>query len=160
MAELDPTLTKIPDLGPRPQGALAGQKKFVLGGIILMGAIVLLSISAFWSSKEYYLTPPELLERAPSLYGQDVRLAGTIDKRNTSWDPKTLTLTFDVFEGRDSVRVVYNGPKPDTFDLAEAVTIEGVYRQDGVFEARNLLLQCPSKYEADLEAAQVEGNIP
>ncbi len=158
MAELDSALTKIPDLGPRPQGALAGQKKFVVGGVILMGAIILLSISTFWSSKEYYLTPPELLDRAPALVGQDIRLAGTIDKRSTEWDPKTMMLKFEVFEGRDSVPVVYNGPKPDTFDLAEAVTIEGVYRQDGMFEAHNLLLQCPSKYEAELEAAQVEGN--
>lgn len=151
MAQIDAELTKIPDIDTKAEGFLAGRKKFIVGGVIIMGAIIFLSVMTFRSSAVYYLTPPELLAQAPTLYGEDVRLAGTLDKRSADWNPETMTLTFDVFEGRDVVSVVYNGPKPDTFDLAEAVTIEGVYRQDGVFEARNLFLQCPSKYKAKLE---------
>lgn len=154
MAQIDTGLTRITDVDTRSEGVLAGRKKFIVGAVIIMGAIVFLSVMTFRSSAVYYLTPPELLDQAPSLYGQDIRLAGSIDKRSAEWDPATLTLKFNVFEGRDVVPVIYNGPKPDTFDLAEAVTIEGVYRPDGVFEARNLFLQCPSKYEAKLEEAK------
>jgi cytochrome c-type biogenesis protein CcmE len=153
MAQIDTELTRIPDIGVRVEGPLAGRKKFIVGAVIIMGAIIFLSMMTFQSSAVYYLTPPELLAQASKLYGQDIRLAGAIDKRSAEWDPEAMRLTFNVFEGRDAVPVVYNGPKPDTFDLAEAVTIEGVYRRDGVFEAHNLLLQCPSKYEAKLEAA-------
>ncbi|RME47271.1 MAG: cytochrome c maturation protein CcmE [Chloroflexi bacterium] len=156
MAQLDSELTRIPDVETPAQseGFLAGRKKFIVGGVIIILAVVLLVLNTFQSTAVFYLTPSELLAQAPSLYGEDVRLAGTIDKRSAEWDPETLTLKFNVFEGRDVVPVVYNGPKPDTFDLAEAVTIEGVYRQDGVFEARNLFLQCPSKYKAKLDEAQ------
>lgn len=154
MAEVDSELTKIPDIDTQSEGLLAGRKKFVVGGVIIIAAIVFLALNTFQSTAVFYLTPGELLDQSASLYGQDVRLAGTIDKRSADWDPESITLRFDVFEGRDVVPVVYNGPKPDTFDLAEAVTIEGVYRQDGVFEANNLFLQCPSKYEAKLDEKQ------
>lgn len=155
MAQLDSELTQIPDLELRSEGGpLAGRKKFIVGGVIIMAAIVFLAINTFQSTAEFYLTPPEVLARADSLYGQDMRLAGSIDKRSAEWDAEAVTLKFDVFEGGDSIPVVYNGPKPDTFDLAEAVTIQGTYRPDGVFEAKNLFLQCPSKYEAKLEEPQ------
>lgn len=151
MTEIDSGLTKIPDLERADDGLLAGRKKFIVGAVIIMTAIAFLAVNTFQSTAVFYLTPPELLEQAPAIYGEDVRLAGSLDQRSAEWDPEAMTLKFDVFEGSDVIPVVYNGPKPDTFDLAEGVTIEGVYRQDGVFEARNLLLQCPSKYEAKLE---------
>ena len=154
MAQIDAGLTRVSDVDTRPEGWFAGRKKFIVGGVIIMGAIIFLSVMTFRSSAVYYLTPPELLDQAPALYGQDIRLAGSIDRRSADWDPAAMTLKFNVFEGRDVVPVIYNGPKPDTFDLAEAVTIERVYRQAGVFEARNLFLQCPSKYEAKLKEAQ------
>lgn len=153
MAQIDTELTRIPDIDAKPEGFLAGRKKFIVGGVIIIGALVFLVLNTFQSTAVFYLTPGELLAQASTLYGEDVRLAGTIDKRSVAWEPETPMLKFNVFEGRDVIPVVYNGPKPDTFDLAEAVTIEGVYRQDGVFEARNLFLQCPSKYKAKLDEA-------
>lgn len=154
MTQLDQEMARLPEIDAPPGGFLAGRGKFLLGGIIIMGAMVLLALVNFRTSKVYYLTPSELRAQAQSLVGQDIRLAGSIDKRSVEWDPRTMTLTFNVFQGRDVIPVVYNQPKPDTFDLAEAVTLEGVYRQDGVFEARTLFLQCPSKYQARLEEAQ------
>lgn len=153
MAQIDRELTRIPDVDIQREGLLAGRKKFLVGGVIIVAALVFLVVNTFQSTAVFYLTPSELLAQASTLHGQNVRLAGTIDKRSTDWNPESVMLKFNVFEGRDVVPVVYNGPKPDTFDLAEAVTIEGVYRQDGVFEARNLFLQCPSKYKAKLDEA-------
>ncbi|MBS1252369.1 MAG: Cytochrome c-type biogenesis protein CcmE [Anaerolineales bacterium] len=151
MAQIDSELTRIPDVEAQSEGVLAGRGKFLVGGLIIIAAIVFLVVNTFQATAVFYLTPSELLDQASSLYGEDMRLAGTIDKRSAEWDAESVTLKFDVFEGRDVVPVVYNGPKPDTFEMAEAVTIEGVYRQDGVFEAKSLFLQCPSKYEAELE---------
>ena len=154
MTQLRQDVVHPPEIEVASRGFLAGRGKFLLGGAIIMGAMVLLALMNFRASAVYYLTPSELIAQAPSLYGQDVRLAGTIDKRSVKWDPKSMTLEFDVFQGRDVVHVVYNQPKPDTFDLADAVTLEGVYRPDGVFEARTLFLQCPSKYQSQLDEAQ------
>jgi cytochrome c-type biogenesis protein CcmE len=151
MAQIDTDITRIPDVGAEQDGLLAGRKKFIVGGAIIMAAVVFLAVNTFQSTAVFYLTPPELLASGSDIYGQDVRLAGSIDKRSADWDPAAMRLTFNVIEGGDSIPVEYAGPKPDTFDLAEAVTIEGVYRPDGVFKAEQLFLQCPSKYEAKLE---------
>ncbi len=154
MAQLNREIARLPEVEVQRGGLLAGRAKFLLGGAIIMGAMVLLALINFREAAVFYLTPGELLAQAQTLYGQNVRLAGTIDKRSVEWDPQTMTLKFNVFEGRDVIPVVYNQPKPDTFDLAEAVTLEGVYRPDGVFEAQTLFLQCPSKYEAKIEETQ------
>jgi len=154
MTQLEQDVVHLPEVGVERKGFLAGRGKVLLGGAIIMGAMVLLALMNFRTSAVYYLTPSELKAQAESLYGRDVRLAGSIDKRSVKWDPQRMILEFDVFEGRDVIHVVYNQPKPDTFDLADAVTLEGVYRPDGTFEARTLFLQCPSKYQAKLEEGQ------
>lgn len=154
MTQLEQDVVRLPEVSMERRDFLAERWKVLLGGAIIMGAMVLLALMNFRTSAVYYLTPSELKAQAQSLYGQDIRLAGSIDKRSVKWDPQRMSLEFDVFEGRDVIHVVYNQPKPDTFDLADAVTLEGVYRPDGTFEAHTLFLQCPSKYQAKLEEGQ------
>ncbi len=45
-------------------------------------------------------------------------------------------------------KVIFDGAKPNNFELAEAVVVKGRY-QDGYFHATDILTKCPSKYEAD-----------
>jgi len=57
-------------------------------------------------------------------------------------------LRFDVVDPKDAaahMTIVYNEPKPENFDTATSVEATGQYK-DGVFEATNLLVKCPSKY--------------
>ena len=49
-------------------------------------------------------------------------------------------------EAGDSVDVVYNGRKPDSFDEAVHIVVVGRY-QDGRLVSDKLLIKCPSKYE-------------
>ncbi len=151
MTQLKHDAVRLPEMDVERKGFLSGRGKVLLGGAIIMGAMVLLALMSFRTAAVYYLTPSELKAQAQNLYGKDIRLAGSIDKRSVKWDPQRMILEFNVFEGRDVIHVVYNQPKPDTFDLADAVTLEGVYRPDGTFEARTLFLQCPSKYQAKLK---------
>jgi len=48
----------------------------------------------------------------------------------------------------EEVRVVYDGAKPNNFELATSVVVKGRYR-DEVFHASDILTKCPSKYDAD-----------
>jgi cytochrome c-type biogenesis protein CcmE len=47
-----------------------------------------------------------------------------------------------------TISVQYNGAVPDTFKDNAEVIITGALRENGVFEARDLVAKCPSKYEA------------
>ncbi|MFH1937040.1 MAG: cytochrome c maturation protein CcmE, partial [Bacteroidota bacterium] len=43
-------------------------------------------------------------------------------------------------------KVIYHNAKPQDFERSEQVVIIGSMMNDSVFEARSLLLKCPSKY--------------
>ncbi len=51
--------------------------------------------------------------------------------------------------------VIYNGTKPQDFDKAEKIVIVGKAK-DNVFEASQILMKCPSKYNNAQEGLSVE----
>jgi cytochrome c-type biogenesis protein CcmE len=44
------------------------------------------------------------------------------------------------------MKVDYGGTKPGNFEQAESVVCIGVFK-DGIFEAKDILVKCPSKYQ-------------
>jgi cytochrome c-type biogenesis protein CcmE len=84
--------------------------------------------------------------------GDTVQVPGKIDKATVRSTPNGLT--FDILgidrSGKllvpeQRMTMVYDHPKPDSFDSAVSLEAVGTYR-DGVFHASNLLVKCPSKY--------------
>ena len=66
-------------------------------------------------------------------------------------------LRFKLADDSGSLAVIYNGLRPDMLrDGAEAI-VEGKYIEGEFFEANNLLLKCPSKYE---DAATATAEAP
>ena len=49
--------------------------------------------------------------------------------------------------GLPRLQVVYHGPRPDLLQNEAQAIITGRLGADGAFEARELLLKCPSRYE-------------
>lgn len=146
--------------------------KFLVGGLLIVAAVVYLIISSTQASAEYFLTLDELKAKSATLGNRDVRISGAVIGDTIQYDSKTLTLTFTVAnvpgdnaeiekEGglatvlhaavidpnRTRLQVVYQGPKPDLLrDEAQAI-MTGKMGSDGKFIANELLLKCPTKYE-------------
>ena len=130
--------------------ALRARSKFIIGGAIIVLAVGYLIVSSIGGSTAYYLTVEEVKAKGPS--ERTVRVAGTVMGDTIEWNAQELMLRFTIADASGSLAVIYNGPRPDMlWDSAEAV-VEGRYIQEESFEANNLLLKCPSKYE---EAATV-----
>jgi cytochrome c-type biogenesis protein CcmE len=125
--------------------------RFIVGGLIILAATIFLVLRSYRSSAVYYLTVEELRAKGPALYGQTVRLAGALDKDSIERDDGNLIYRFDVLGEGEPLPVVYTGLVPDTFGLGKGVVVEGEYTPEGVFHAHTLFVQCPSKYEAELE---------
>jgi cytochrome c-type biogenesis protein CcmE len=124
---------------------LKARSKFIIGGAIIVLAVIYLIVSSIGGSTAYYLTVEEVKAQEPS--ERQVRVAGTVLGETIEWNPQELMLRFKIADDSGSLAVVYNGPRPDMLrDGAEAV-VEGIYTEGGFFEANNLLLKCPSKYE-------------
>ena len=146
--------------------------KFILGGLLILAAVVYLIVSSTKASAEYFMTIDELKAEGSAAVGKSLRASGAVVGDSIQYDPQTLTLTFDVAhvpgdnaeieaEGglavvlhqavidptRARMKVVYVGPKPDLLrDEAQAI-MTGHLGEDGVFYADELLLKCPTKYQ-------------
>jgi cytochrome c-type biogenesis protein CcmE len=76
-----------------------------------------------------------------------VQVAGFPDHQHARYDPSNGRFTFDMKDDQgDAMQVVYTGVKPGNFDQAEKVVVVGRYTE-GSFEASQILVKCPSKYE-------------
>lgn len=149
-----------------------GRAKFIVGGLLIVAAVVYLIISSTQASAQYFLTVEELGEQGASVIGRDLRISGAVIGDSIEYDPQTLTLKFVVAHvpgdnkeieaqgglavvlheavvdpSRPQMQVVYNGVMPDLLrDEAQAI-MTGQVAEDGVFMADELLLKCPTKYE-------------
>jgi cytochrome c-type biogenesis protein CcmE len=154
------------------QTSIAGRMKFIVGGLLVIAAIVYLIISSTKASAQYFLTIQELTNKGNSITGRDVRVSGAVIGDSIQYDPQALKLTFIVADvpgdnkeieaqgglaavlhaavidpNRQRLQVVYNGPMPDLLRNEAQAIMTGKMGQDGIFYADELLLKCPTKYE-------------
>ncbi len=146
--------------------------KFLVGGLLIVAAIVYLIVSSTQASAQYFLTVEELKARKAEVQGRDVRLSGAVVGDTIQYDSKTLTLKFAVanipndnklIEANGGlaavlkvaaadpklprINVVYNGVRPDLLKNEAQAIMTGKLNADGSFTATELLLKCPTKYE-------------
>ncbi len=145
------TTVITPSISATPRRKI--KTRFVVAGLMILGAITFLMISSFQSNAMYYLTVPELKTQAQTegaaFYNRIVRVSGPLHKESIDWNARTMTLKFHIDENGDMFPVAYMGPVPDTLQNGETVVVEGKYTRDGIFNATNILVKCPSKYETE-----------
>src|SRR3990172_13087092 len=73
-----------------------GRTKFLIGGLLIVAAIVYLIASSTQASAQYYLTIDELAEKGESVRGRDLKISGAVDGDSIVYEPETLTLRFTV----------------------------------------------------------------
>jgi cytochrome c-type biogenesis protein CcmE len=131
--------------------------KFIIGGALVVALIVVLIVQATVSTGAYYLTVAEVQQRVPSIYGERVRVSGTVVDGSEDWNAKEVTLRFAISdEDGEQLPIVFYGPRPDNFQRAASAIIEGELLSDGNFQADTLLLKCPSRYEEEPEEVFAE----
>ena len=159
----------------------AGRMKFIIGGLLIIAAVIYLIISSTKANAQYFLTIGELSDKGGKVMNRDLRISGAVIGDSIQYDSQNLTLHFTVADipgdnkeieaqgglaavlhqavvdpNRERLAVVYSGPKPDLLrDEAQAI-MTGRLGEDGVFYADELLLKCPTKYE-EAVPEQAEG---
>lgn len=137
-----------PSLERSTSAKAGGKLKFVIGGLLILGAIAYVTLSSFQNNAIYYLTLKEVNAQRASLVGQPIRINAPLDKSSIQFDDKSLTLKFNLTENNLVLPVIYKGVVPDTMTQGESVVAEGRLGADGVFQASTILVKCPSKYES------------
>ena len=126
------------------------QARYLIGGALLFGAFAAISVATFYDEKSVYLTVDEFLTESEIIMTEGARyqIRGQIDDSSVERLADGLELRFDITGQDGRIQVLYRGLVPDTFDLADEVTVAGSLGSDGTLTADNLSVQCPSKYEA------------
>ncbi len=148
-------------------------RKYLIGGVLILVAVVYLVITSTQANAQYFLTVDELLARQAEMTGRKVRISGAVVGETIQYDADNLELRFviahvpgdlDEVEAagglaqaladavndptRSRLEVVYYGPKPDLLRNEAQAILTGTLGEDGVFYADELLLKCPTRYEA------------
>jgi len=132
-----------------------GRSKFLIGGLLILAAVVYLIISSTAVGAQFFFTVDELLLRGPDAVGKPARIAGAVLGDSIRYDSDTLTLSFTIVhtpadtqlindEGglaaaldtavadpsRNRLEIVYIGVKPDLLrHAAEAHCVRRVRRR-------------------------------
>jgi cytochrome c-type biogenesis protein CcmE len=121
--------------------------KFVIGGVVVAVVIGVLIATSFSGSTSDYLTVAEVKALGPD-QTRDSRVSGAIVPDSVEWNTRELHLTFAVEDETGQLDISYHGPQPDMLvDAVEAVVVGKYDPTAQVFEAEELLMKCPSKYE-------------
>jgi cytochrome c-type biogenesis protein CcmE len=150
-------------------------RELLIGGIVIAAALVFLIINATRSNTQYFKTVEEVLALQEDPGEHTYRVSGAVIGESIRIDPETGTVNFtiahvpasmDEVEEQGGLAAVlhqavedpesptldisYEGTMPDLLqDEAQAI-VTGTIGENGVFNAEELLLKCPSKYESEL----------
>lgn len=131
---------------PKNGGTSRARTKLIIAVGVLTLAVVYLVFSSVQASSAYYMTIGELKAAGREVGDKKIRVSGILDGGSVEWDARQLQLRFTLVDADEEMRVDYHGARPDMFNDGAEVIVEGRYAGDR-FEATNLLLKCPSKYE-------------
>jgi cytochrome c-type biogenesis protein CcmE len=163
---------------PQIRRPAKGQVRFIIGGAAIVAAIVYLVVSNLQSTAQYFYTVQEIQSKEPSVVGQNLRASGVVlGDTIVITDHPTLKVTFVMAnisnDNKDieaagglaaalhqaalntnspRMKVVYAGPKPDLLQNEAQAIVTGKVGADGVFYADEVLLKCPTRYEAQVPA--------
>lgn len=117
--------------------------KYIVGLVIIVVFIVFAAINLSTS-----LTPYVSLDKAKES-GKTVQVKGQRVAGSEHFDTEKKVFTFQMIDEKgEKFKVVYNGVKPANLEQANEIVAIGRYKKNH-FEAEQLLVKCPSKYQAE-----------
>ncbi|MDL5045047.1 cytochrome c maturation protein CcmE [Oscillatoria amoena NRMC-F 0135] len=114
--------------------------------IIMVAVLIGIIISMYGSSSEYatFTTAAQNPDKSYHIVGHLDRTKPQL--YNELKDPNYFE--FYLKDSLDNVsKVIYRSPRPQDFERSENVVVKGKMKGDA-FEAKEILLKCPSKYNA------------
>jgi cytochrome c-type biogenesis protein CcmE len=150
---------------PQPRQSI-NRIKFLIGGLLILGAVGYLIISGTLSGARYFITVDQLLDDS-NYVGQTVRISGAVIGDTIQYDAENLIIEFTMvnipeqFDNlAEALHQAVNNPvatrlnvrvegqvKPDLLQHEAQAILSGKLDENGVFHATELLTKCPSRMQ-------------
>lgn len=123
------------------------KKRYIIGAVIAVAFLALALLN--FQTTEY----TDIKSAKES--GRQVQIIGSwLKDKPFNYDHEKNFFTFYVQDKSENsneiVKVEYEGPRPNNFDIAERVVIKGKFENE-TFKAVEILTKCPSRYESQIE---------
>lgn len=126
---------------------MSSKTKFIIGGSVVVIVLLVLLATSFSGSTSDSLTIAQVKKLGDDQV-RDSMVAGKIVPDSVDYQTKELHLSFKIEDDTGILPISYHGPQPDMLvDAVEAVVIGKYDPASQVFEADQLQMKCPSKYE-------------
>jgi cytochrome c-type biogenesis protein CcmE len=121
----------------------------VLAALVLLALAMVVGVTSFRKTVTPYISFAEA-RRSTGL----VQVNGELADKNYVLKQESQYLEFRLRDSHgETMQVRYHGVIPGNFDQATMVVAIGRYEGDH-FQAEELLVKCPSKYQTEVERAQ------
>ncbi len=146
--------------------------KVIIGCFVIGIALIYLVVSSTLGSLQYFITIDELLKNPEAYQQKNVRVSGIVIGDSIVSDSENSVVKFTAVNissdhkaidqeggmeiaiqealndpGAEKIQVIYHGIKPDMLKDKTQAIMTGRLTSGQVFQAEELLLKCPSKYE-------------
>ncbi len=149
--------------------------KYLVGGGLILAAVLYLVISGTLTGAQYFITVDELVKN-PAYIGKTVRVSGAVIGDSIKYNDQTLLIQFTIANvptkfddlatalhtavvSTDTTHLqvrVENTVKPDLLKNEAQAILTGTLGTDGIFQATELNLKCPSRF---IEAGPQQGTL-
>lgn len=150
----------------QPIARNSGRWKFLIGGLLILGAVAYLVISGTLGGARYFITVDDLMNNRETYAGQMVRVTGAVIGDTIRYDTENLIIEFTVAniaqENEDLAQALHaavndpnathmqvrveNQVKPELLQHEAQAIMTGTLGEDGVFHVSELNLKCPSRF--------------
>jgi cytochrome c-type biogenesis protein CcmE len=126
-------------------------KRFLIGGIIILAAISYLVVGGMKEAVVYFVTPSELKAKESSSANKFLRMGGMVVKGSLQKNLQQLTYRFELTDGTTTFPVFFKGIPPDLFTEGKGAVVEGRIGSDGVFQATTIMAKHAEEYSPHVD---------
>ena len=117
-------------------------------GLVVLWTVYLTNVKEDQNLTVRYYTIKELSMEDKSI--AKVKVGGLVKPNSIDINQSNrLEVSFYVYQGEDSLKVYYNGTRPDLFKDDAEVVVSGKF-DNNLIKATELQTKCASRYEGDL----------
>ncbi len=130
------------------------RNRLIILGVVVALAVAYMGYSAFPGNALYFVTVSEFVEGAEYQDGRVLRVSGKLVPDSFQREDGGVRAHFRLVDQESgtpdaTLDASYVGVMPDLFfNPHSEIILEGSYSSGQVFEADNILVKCPSKYQS------------